>query len=330
MNSFTVSQCMQLLGLVSEIVTFSPRLGYFEHLALEELDLRLAGPGGERLGDLLLEPGDEVGVRLVGHDGQLVDVVDGDGVVHALAVLVDGDAETAADLLAAGDGVVALLEHPHHEDVGVVPALAKRGVGEDEPHRFVERQQALLVLQDQVVGVDVGRLARLLAASWRPSGRPGAWSSCRSRSSPRESLRTASRWRYSRYAVVASSSSSSPKTSATASRVLLLEDAGVVAERVLPVVVAVLRHLVDEEQREHLDALREQLALLVEVGSDHLSDLDATLRLLGDITVGELSSDDHVTVAELDHVADGVDVRDDEIPVGLDSVGEVVEARALA
>ncbi|VOG54146.1 Uncharacterised protein [Streptococcus pneumoniae] len=81
--------------------------------------------------------------------------MDGDGVVHPLAVLVDGEAQSAADLLPARGGVVALLEHAHHEHVGVVPALAQRRVRPDEPHRLLEGQQPLLVLEDQVVGVDV-------------------------------------------------------------------------------------------------------------------------------------------------------------------------------
>ena len=48
-------------------------------------------------------------------------------------------------------------------------------------------------------------------------------------------------------------------------RVLLFEPAGVVAEGVLTLVVAVLGNLVDEEQRQDLDPLGVELAFLVEV-----------------------------------------------------------------
>jgi hypothetical protein len=73
------------------------------------------------------------------------------------------DRRRPADLLPPRGGVVALLEHAHDEDVRVVPALAERRVGPDEPHGLLERQQPLLVLEDQVVGVDVVRLACGLA-----------------------------------------------------------------------------------------------------------------------------------------------------------------------
>ena len=130
-------------------------------LPVKYLTLALRGRAASDSAISFCKPGDEVGVGLVGDDGQLVDVVHRDGVVHPLAVLVDSQAQAAADLLTPGDGVVALLEHAHHEHVRVVPALAQGGVGEDEPHGLVERQQPLLVLEDQVVGVDVGRTGPL-------------------------------------------------------------------------------------------------------------------------------------------------------------------------
>ena len=67
-------------------------------------------------------------------------------VIHTVAVLVDRNAQTPADFLTTRYGVVAVLEHAHHKHVWVVPALSQRGVGEDEPRRLFERQQALLVL----------------------------------------------------------------------------------------------------------------------------------------------------------------------------------------
>ena len=249
-------------------------------LPVKNLALALRGRADERLDDLLLQPGDEVGVGLVGDDGQLVDVVHRDGVVHPLAMLVDGQAQAAADLLTPGDGVVALLEHAHDEHVRVVPTLAQRRVGEDEPHRLLERKQPLLVLEDQVVGVDVGRTG--------PLPRPGLETAridlplgllVDREVALVHGLATAIA---SQVLVVgrsvAASRSSSPRISLNDRYVLLLEDARVVAEGVLAVVVAVLGDLVDEEQRQDLDALREKLALLVEVRADDFADLDAPLR----------------------------------------------------
>ena len=109
--------------------------------------------------------------------------------------------------------------------------------------------------------------------------------------------------------------------------VLLDEDAGVVAEGVLAVIVAVLGHLVDEEQREHLDPLGEQLALLVDVGADHLPDLDAPLRVVGHVR-GHLPGGDEVAVAQLHDVANRIDVGDDQIAVGLEPTRDVVQPRS--
>ena len=57
--------------------------------------------------------------------------------------------------------------------------------------------------------------------------------------------------------------------------VLFLENAGVLALFVVCAIVAVLGHLVDEEQRQYLDALLEQPLLLVEVCLDGLANLQA-------------------------------------------------------
>ena len=109
--------------------------------------------------------------------------------------------------------------------------------------------------------------------------------------------------------------------------VLFLESAGVIAKRVFPVVVAVLGHLINEEQRQHLDALREQFALLVKVGAYHLPDLDATLGFLGDVAIRKLPDGHDVTVAQLNHVTVGVDLGDEQSPVRLDAARDVVQVR---
>ena len=111
--------------------------------------------------------------------------------------------------------------------------------------------------------------------------------------------------------------------------VLLLEYACVFAESVLAVVIAVLADLVDEEQRQHLDALREQLALLLQVGADDLTDLDAPLRLLGHV-LGDLTGADDRSVAQLDDVAVSIDIPNEQPLVRLDAAGDVVQVHALA
>ena len=58
---------------------------------------------------------------------------------------------------------------------------------------------------------------------------------------------------------------------------------------------------------------------------NHLPDLNAALGFFGDVTVGELSSDDDITVAEFDDVAVGVDVGDEEALVRLDAIGDVMQ-----
>ena len=71
------------------------------------------------------------------------------------------------------------------------------------------------------------------------------------------------------------------------------------------------------------------MPFLFDVCADHFTDLDAPLRLLGYITVSELAGDDDVTVAELDHVADCVDIGHNEVLVRFDAVGEIVKAAAF-
>ena len=64
----------------------------------------------------------------------------------AEALLIDTQAQTAADLLAAADLRLRLgLQHTDLEHIGVVPPLPEGGVREEEPHRFIQAEQPLLV-----------------------------------------------------------------------------------------------------------------------------------------------------------------------------------------
>ena len=62
--------------------------------------------------------------------------------------------------------------------------------------------------------------------------------------------------------------------------------------------------------------------------ADDFADLDAPLGFLGHVVVGKLTCDDDVTVAQLDHVAVGVDVGDEQALVSLDAAGDVVQVGA--
>ena len=70
----------------------------------------------------------------------------------ALALLVHRQAHPAPDLLALFYVRDGLVQRADLEDIGVVPALPQGRMGEDESHRLVEGQQALLGVHDQLVG----------------------------------------------------------------------------------------------------------------------------------------------------------------------------------
>ncbi len=95
-----------------------------------------------------METGREGLEGLVGDDGEAVDLL----VVDALAGLVDGKAEAAADHLAPLGFGPRFAQGADLEDVRVVPAFAQGGVGEDEAERLVKGEEFFLVLHDQSVG----------------------------------------------------------------------------------------------------------------------------------------------------------------------------------
>ena len=245
--------------------------------------------------------------------------MDGDGVVHPLTVLVNGQPQPTPDLLATRDGVVALLEHAHNEHVGVVPAFTQRGVGEDEPNRFGERQQPLLVLEDQVVGIGVGRLSLVVAA-------PGhlavdlVLGLLVDGEVPLVNLPHLVAAKVALVLLGRGVDSEFSEHFVTDRGVLFLEHARIVAEGVFTAVVTVLGNLIDEEQREHLDALAEQLTFLVQMSAHNLPNLDTPLLFFGDITIGELPGAHYVAIAQLDHVTIGIDLGDEQTLVGFEPV----------
>ena len=112
---------------------------------------------------------------------------------------------------------------------------------------------------------------------------------------------------------------------------LLFEHLPVFAQPLVSVVIVltVLGDLVDEEQGEDLDTLGEQLALLVKMGQDGLSDLDAALPGFGDIT-DSLSRIEDSAIAQGDSVRETIDVRDEQALVRFDVIGCLIQVVLLA
>ena len=192
----------------------------------------------------------------------------GGRVVHPLALLVHGQPQPAAHLLPAGDGAVTVLERADDKHVGVVPAFAQGRVRENEAGGLLKRQQPLLVLQDQVVGGHIVGHAGVLAACLEcgiqltalfVDGKVAVVGSGRFDVLQVTLVRRVVKLQYLVQVLV----------------VLFLENAGVLALFVVCAIVAVLGHLVDEEQRQYLDALLQQPLLLVEVCLDGLANLQA-------------------------------------------------------
>ena len=214
--------------------------------------------------DLLLKLLGELFVAFGRDHGQRVDLE----AAQALAVLVHAKAQTTSDRLASLLLGSHLPQGADLEDVRVVPAFAQCGVGEDELQRRVEAQQLLLVAHDQAVGVVVclGRALGVFEYLHRLVADPLLVD--------REiavvySLGGRSQIHFLKQALVIRMFGEAA--------VFLLKDAGVVALHRIAVgiVVPVLLDGIDEEQAEHLDALRTEALLLIQVlldsAVDHLA-----------------------------------------------------------
>ena len=88
---------------------------------------------------------------LVRHNVQHIDVL----ILHALAVLIDTQAQTAPDLLAAGKYGLLLDQCANLKHIWIVPALFQRRVREDEAKRALKAEQPFLVPHDRIVGIVV-------------------------------------------------------------------------------------------------------------------------------------------------------------------------------
>ena len=138
------------------------RVAHFDRKPCEECLRDLLGPVAQDGPDVALQRLHKALVALGCHDREGVHLLQlglAQGLqVLTLAVLVHAQAQTAPHLLALARLGVRVLEGADLEHVGVVPALAQSRVTEDEPRGLVKGEQALLVLEYQVVGTLVVRL----------------------------------------------------------------------------------------------------------------------------------------------------------------------------
>ena len=142
--------------------------GVHNDLALEEVGSNRHGAIRNRIGKLSLQALCKAVIALTGDDGQHIDrmnIIAKDIGIHTLAVLIDAQAQSATDFLTFANLAAALFQCANLEHVRVVPAFAQRGVRENETHRGLFRitiQKQLLVLHDQVIGVNIIGCAFLL------------------------------------------------------------------------------------------------------------------------------------------------------------------------
>ena len=149
-------------------------------LALEVCGGNLGRAVVEDIANAVLQILDEGGVVLAGDDRQAVDAVNilAQTVrIHANQVVVYANAQPASHLLPLLDGALGVPQGANLEDVGVVPALAQGGMGENETDMPIfpgEADQQVLPFHDEFVGrhviagvsspldLAVDRLSRLL------------------------------------------------------------------------------------------------------------------------------------------------------------------------
>jgi len=208
--------------------------------------------------DLLLKIFGEGFVALRGDHGEGVDLE----AAQSFALLVDAQAQTAPDGLAAFALGADFAQRANLEHVGIIPALFQRGVGEDELELRIEAKQLLLVLHDEVVGA-FGAIAIGLivlggvSTSLVPVDGEIAVVDFLGIGGEVQFLEQAGIFRELGGAAI-----------------FFLEDRRVFAlHRIpVPVVGTIVLHGVDKEQAEHLDPKRRKAALLLKVLCDRAAD----------------------------------------------------------
>ena len=269
--------------------------GIHNDLALEEVGSNSHRTSGNSIGKLSLQALCKAVIALTGDDGQNIDglhIISKHVGVHTLAVLIDAQAQTATDLLPLANLAAALFQCTNLKHVRIVPAFAQCGVGENETHRGFFRitiQKQFLVLHDQVIGVNiigcafllVGKLAvghLALFVNGEVTGMGVMGGNCVQIP----------------YVVLVSDF---PLHGAENIVVFFLKHIGVDAIEGLArlVILLVLGHLVNEEQRQDFDSLMEKLALPFQMGKNRFPNLNAAKLVIADLA-------DHISCINLDTV----------------------------
>ena len=198
--------------------------------------------------------------------------------IHPLSRLIDRKAQPSAHLLPLRRHTRRVPQRTDLEHIRIVPPLAQRRVREDHARRLIEREQPLLIPQDQIIRRDIIRQIR---------------------AAPRTAVHRASRLPinaeiprvYLLYRhIVQILHIRSVKNIAVFIHhraVLLLEDPPVLPEHGIPVriILTVLRHLVDVEQRERLDPACKKPLLLLKMRDNRLTDLHTAQIILRHIAL---------------------------------------------
>ena len=194
----------------------------------------------------------------------------------------------------------------------------------DEPRRFLKRQQKLFVFQDQVVVARLSGLACHLAP-------------CRSLGVGHSSLLidrevAAMGFAYLNPIEVFSVFNVLQRQLAQQRldrlRIFLFEHPGIFALFIGRIVIAILHHLVDEEQRQHLHPTREQHLLPLQMRRNRLADLYPANILFGHIARG-LARKQDVAIREMHRVIAGIDVGHHEAAIHLQPLGQIEKVASL-
>ena len=128
-----VMDCLSKLAVHNLFVA----LCIHKHFAFEEICGDSHRATGDCIRKLGLQALGKAVVALAGNDRQHIDRMDiisqyiG---IHALADLIDAQTQAASHLLTLADLAAALFQSTDLKHIRVIPALAQRRVGEDEPH----------------------------------------------------------------------------------------------------------------------------------------------------------------------------------------------------
>ena len=126
-----------------------------QHPAKEVFHVGLLRTSHQALADFLLQACHKIRIALAGDYCQDVGIMNSGRIIHAVSLLIDAQAQPSSYFLTPGNGIVAVLEHAHHKDIGIIPAFPQGRVRKDETHRLRQGQKTFLVLEDQVVGVHI-------------------------------------------------------------------------------------------------------------------------------------------------------------------------------